>query len=215
MGRGARLGARLYLVTPGAVRWGSLDGFLARVLEGGVDAVQLRVKELEARPLLRLAEVVRRRTTEFGALFIVNDRVDLAIAAGADGVHLGQDDLPVAAARVQLASAGYPGAVIGWSTHRESEVLAGAGSGADYLGVGPVYATPTKPGRPAVGLELVRFAADRAGLPFFAVGGIDLATLPGVIGAGARRVAVVRALTEAEDPGKVAAAMAAMLRAAG
>ncbi len=202
-------------MTPGSVRWGSLDGFLARVLEGGVDAVQLRVKELEARPLLRLAEVVRRRTTEFGALFIVNDRVDLAIAAGADGVHLGQDDLPVAAARAQLASAGHPGALIGWSTHQESEVRAGAGSGADYLGVGPVYATPTKPGRPAVGLELVRFAADRAGLPFFAVGGIDLATLPGVIGAGARRVAVVRALTEAEDPGKVAAAMAAMLRAAG
>ncbi|HLI57916.1 MAG TPA: thiamine phosphate synthase [Actinomycetota bacterium] len=209
------MSARLYLVTPGSVRRGSLDAFLGRALEGGVDAVQLRVKELEARPLLRLAEVVRRRTAEFGVLFIVNDRVDLAIAAGADGVHLGQEDLPVAAARAQLAGAGLGGAMIGWSTHREAEVRAAGGSGADYIGVGPVYATPTKPGRPAVGLDLVRFAAAHAALPFFAVGGIDLTTLPRVIEAGARRVAVVRALTEADDPGRVARAMAAMLRSAG
>ncbi|MGH2717567.1 MAG: thiamine phosphate synthase [Actinomycetota bacterium] len=202
-------------MTPGSLRQGSLDGFLARVLEGGVDAVQLRVKELDARPLLRLAEVARRRTEEFGALFIVNDRVDLAIAAGADGVHLGQDDLPVAVARAQLAAAGLTGALIGWSTHREAEVLAAGDSGADYIGVGPVYATPTKPGRQAVGLDLVGFASTRASQPLFAIGGVDLSTLPSVIEAGARRVAVVRALTEAEDPGAVARAMSAQLRAAG
>ena len=201
-------------MTPGAVRQGSLDGFLARVLEGGVDAVQLRVKELEARPLLRLAEVVRRRTDEFGALFIVNDRVDLAIAAGADGVHLGQDDLPVATAKALLTASGLPGALIGWSTHREQEVLASREAGVDYIGVGPVHTTPTKPGRAAVGLDLVRFAASRAAHPFFAIGGVDLATLPSVIEAGARRVAVVRALTEAEDPGRVARAMSALLAAA-
>lgn len=201
-------------MTPGAVRQGSLDGFLARVLEGGVDAVQLRVKELEARPLLRLAEVVRRRTDEFGALFIVNDRVDLAIAAGADGVHLGQDDLPVATAKALLTASGLPEALIGWSTHREQEVLASREAGVDYIGVGPVHTTPTKPGRAAVGLDLVRFAASRAAHPFFAIGGVDLATLPSVIEAGARRVAVVRALTEAEDPGRVARAMSALLAAA-
>ncbi|MGH7425866.1 MAG: thiamine phosphate synthase, partial [Candidatus Methylomirabilales bacterium] len=178
---------------------GPLDELLPRVLEAGVDLVQLRDKDMEARSLLRYAEVVRRRTEEFGALFIVNDRVDLACAAGADGVHLGQEDLSAAAAR-QMIGAG----LIGLSTHTEEQIRAAAASEADYLSVGPVHLTPTKPGRPAVGCALVRFAAAHARLPFFAIGGIDSATAPAVAEAGARRVAVVRAIVDAGDPAAAA-----------
>jgi thiamine-phosphate pyrophosphorylase len=198
-------------VTGGSPRSGDFDEFLARVLARGVDAVQLREKLLEAAPLLRLAEIARRRTEEAGALFLVNDRVDVARAAGADGVHLGQDDLPPGLARDQLG----PAPLIGLSTHREEEVLAAGATEADYLGVGPVFATPTKPGRPGVGTALVAFAARHARRPFFAIGGIDATSLPAVMAAGARRVAVVRALTEAEDPGAAAAELAAVLRAGG
>jgi thiamine-phosphate pyrophosphorylase len=203
------LAARLYLVTPGDPPAGPLNEFLPRVLEAGVDIVQLRDKHLEARPLLELAAVVRRRTREFGALFLVNDRVDLAIAAGADGVHVGQQDLSPAEARRQMG----PQAVIGLSTHTPGEVLAAASSEADYVAVGPVYATPTKPGRPAVGTELVRFAAEHPAQPFFAIGGIDRSNLTKVLGAGASRVAVVRALTEAEDPAAAARWLSEALRA--
>jgi thiamine-phosphate pyrophosphorylase len=170
------------------------------VLGDGVDIVQLREKEMEAGPLVKFAEVTRRRTSEFGALFIINDRVDVALAAGADGVHLGQDDLPDEEARRQIGSA----ALIGLSTHSEEQVLQAAASEADYIAVGPVHETPTKPGRPVVGYELVRFAAEKSPRPFFAIGGIDLSNLQEVIEAGARRVAVLRALTEAEDPEAVA-----------
>jgi len=200
------LAARLYLVTPGDPPAGPLDEFLPRVLEAGVDIVQLRDKHLEARPLLELAAVVRRRTHEFGALFLVNDRVDLAIAAEADGVHVGQQDLSPAEARRQLGTQ----ALIGLSTHTPGEILAAASlassasSEADYIAVGPVYPTPTKPGRPAVGPDLLRFAAERAAQPFFAIGGIHAGNLEEVLAAGARRIAVVRALTEAEDPGAAA-----------
>lgn len=201
--------ARLYLVTPGEPAAGSLDDLLPRVLEAGVDVVQLREKDLEARPLLAYAAVIRRRTEEFGALFLVNDRVDVALAAGADGVHLGQRDLPADEARRQLG----PSPLIGMSTHAPAEVL-GAPPEADYLAVGPVHATPTKPGRPAVGHELVRFAAERAARPLFAIGGIDARTLPGVLAAGATRVAVVRAITEAADPGAAARELSRLLRMA-
>jgi thiamine-phosphate pyrophosphorylase len=194
------LAARLYLVTPGNPRAGVLNEFLPRVLEAGVDVVQLRDKRLEARPLLDLAEIVRRRTLEFGALFFVNDRVDLAIAAEADGVHVGQQDLSPAEARRQMG----PQALVGLSTHAPGEILAAASSEADYMAVGPVYATPTKPGRPAVGTELVRFAAAHPAQPFFAIGGIDRGNLEEVLAAGASRIAVVRALTEAEDPAAAA-----------
>ncbi len=200
--------ARLYLVTPGEPPAGPLDEFLPRVLEAGVDIVQLRDKGLEARPLLALAAVARRRTLEFGALFFVNDRVDLAIAAEADGVHVGQQDLSPAEARRQMGS----GALIGLSTHTEPEILAAASSEADYIAVGPVYTTPTKPGRPAVGTDLCRFAAGHAAQPFFAIGGIDTVTLSGVLEAGVVRVAVVRALTEAQDPAAVARRMSKALR---
>lgn len=198
----------LYLVTPASPGGRDLDEFLPRVLEAGVDMVQLREKNAEAGPLLRWCEVVRRRTSEFGALFVVNDRVDVAIAAGADGIHLGQDDLPVAEARRQMGDV----PLIGLSTHSELQLVDAQTSGADYAAVGPVYSTPTKPGRPAVGLDLVAFAADRATLPLFVIGGVDETNLARVMEAGARRVSVVRALTESEDPASVASRMSAALR---
>jgi thiamine-phosphate pyrophosphorylase len=203
--------ARLYLVTPAAPAAGPLDEFLPRVLEAGVDIVQLREKDMEARRLLRAAEVARRRTLEFGALFVVNDRVDVALAAGADGVHLGQDDLPPEQARRQAG----PAMLIGLSTHARAQVTAARGTDADYIAVGPVYPTPTKPGRPAVGVDLVRFAArpDPAGrsIPVFAIGGIDVATLPAVLEAGASRVCVLRALTESTNPAQTARELRAVL----
>ena len=195
--------AHLYLVTPAVPPAGALDEFLPRVLEAGVDIVQLREKDMEAGSLLRHCEVVRRRTAEFGALFIVNDRVDVALAAGADGVHVGQDDLPVDEARRQLG----PVPLIGISTHSEGQFLAGLRADTDYVAIGPVFATPTKPGRPAVGLGLVGFASDRATKPVFAIGGIDSANLYQVLEAGARRICVVRALTLSPDPGEAAGAL--------
>ncbi|HEX2179861.1 MAG TPA: thiamine phosphate synthase [Actinomycetota bacterium] len=200
----------LYLVTPETVQTGDLDGFLARVLEAGVDMVQLRCKQMEARPLLEHCSVVRRRTAQFGALFIVNDRVDVAVAAGADGVHLGQDDLPVEEARRQMG----PVPIIGVSTHSRRQLLAALDGDADYAAVGPVYATPTKPGRPGTGLDLVGFAADRASKPVFAIGGIDPSNIAAVVEAGANRVSVVRALTASDDPAGAARALTAALRAA-
>lgn len=190
----------LYLVTPAEPKAGALDSFLGEVLEAGVDVVQLREKEMEAGPLMRVAGVVRRRTAEAGAIFVVNDRVDVALAAGADAVHLGQDDLPTGEARRQ----GGPDLVIGLSTHSVEQVRAALRSEADYFAVGPVHATPTKPLRPAVGYDLVRLASAEADRPFFAIGGIDMTTLEEVIEAGARRVAVLRALTESDNPGSVA-----------
>lgn len=200
-------GAHLYLVTPAAPKAGDLNEFLPRVLDAGVDMVQLREKQMEAGPLLRYCEIVRRRTSEFGALFVVNDRVDVALAAGADGVHLGQDDLPAAEARRQMG----PVPIIGLSTHSEVQFLAAMRWGVDYAAVGPVFATPTKPGRPAVGLDLVGFAADRADRPVFAIGGIDPSNLHRVIEAGAGRVSVVRAITEGDDPAQAARGMKAAL----
>lgn len=187
--------AFLYLVTPAQPPAGGLNELLPRVLEAGVDMVQLREKSMEAGLLLRHAETVRRRTSEFGALFVVNDRVDVALAAGADGVHLGQDDLPVDEARRQMG----PVPIIGLSTHSREQFLTGLKTDADYLAVGPVFVTPTKPGRPAVGLDLVAFGADRASKPMFAIGGINPGNLEDVVEAGARRVAVVRAITCSND----------------
>jgi thiamine-phosphate pyrophosphorylase len=203
--------AYLYLVTPATPRAGNLDELLPTVLEAGVDVVQLREKHMEAGPLLRYCEIVRRRTSEFGALFVDNDRVDVAVACGADGVHLGQDDLPPADARRQLG----PVPLIGLSTHSEAQFLAALAAGADYAAVGPVFATPTKPGRPAVGLDLVGFAADRADRPVFVIGGVDPASLSRVLEAGARRVAVVRAIVESADPAAAASLLSSALRPRG
>jgi thiamine-phosphate pyrophosphorylase len=170
--------------------------FLEAALRGGVDLVQLRIKHASDRAITEAAERFKRLCHAHGAMLIVNDRPDLAAAVGADGVHLGQDDAPVASARRIVGEE----RLIGLSTHSPAQVDAAASSGADYIGVGPVNETPTKPGRPAVGLAVVDYAARNAALPFFAIGGISAMNVEQVHAAGARRVAVVRALTDAADP---------------
>jgi thiamine-phosphate pyrophosphorylase len=192
--------ARLYLVTDARQAQGDLDAFLEAVLTAGVDIVQLREKAAEAGDLLRWSPAFRAAADRHGALFILNDRADVAVAAGADGVHVGQNDLPPAMVR----RAGGEDLIIGLSTHSDAEYDAAALE-ADYLCVGPVHATPTKPGRPATGLMIVEHAAERERggsepRPWFAIGGIDLETLPDVVEAGATRIAVVRAITESPVP---------------
>jgi thiamine-phosphate pyrophosphorylase len=196
--------ARLYLVCCTRPGGRAIEDVLTPALAGGVDIVQLRDKRASTEELLAAAAVARRLCDETGALLILNDRPDLVRAAGADGCHVGQDDMDVPEARALAGDA----AIVGQSTHFPYEI--DAAGGADYIGVGPVYATPTKPGRPAVGLELVRFAGAFAPVPFFAIGGIDAANVDAVVDAGARRIAVVRAIAEAADP----RAAAARLRAA-
>jgi thiamine-phosphate pyrophosphorylase len=188
--------ARLYLVCDRRP-----EAFLRAALGGGVDIVQLRDKEASDEQVLEAAKVFRRVADEHGALFVVNDRPDLAVAADADGVHVGQDDTPGSEARAAVGA----DRLVGLSTHSADQIA--AARGVDYVAVGPVYATPTKPGRPAVGLELIRHAAAHAPDPWFAIGGIDRQTVAAVAAAGARRAVVVRAITEAEDPGAVAGAL--------
>ena len=178
---------RLYLVTP--VR-ADLDAFLEAAVAGGVDIVQIREKQLSDAELLSALEDARDVTHRLGVPLVVNDRPDLAALVDADLVHLGQDDVPVAAAR-RL------GLAAGLSTHAPGEIDT---ADADYIGVGPVYETPTKAGRPAVGLELVRYAAAHARVPWFAIGGIDGDNVDAVVEAGASRIAVVRAIGDAADP---------------
>jgi thiamine-phosphate pyrophosphorylase len=178
---------------------------VAPALRGGADVFQLRDKHAGDDELLRAAATARRLCDEHDALFVVNDRPDLAVAAGADGVHLGQDDMAIADARAVVG----PDLLIGRSTHTPGDIDGAAG--ADYIGVGPVHATPTKLGRPAVGLELVRYAAAHASVPFFAIGGIDPANLAGVVAAGATRAAVVRAISEAAEPEAAARTLRAAL----
>jgi len=188
-------GARLYLCTGDRP---DLSEFLDAVLAGGVDCVQLREKGLEARDEIALCEVFAEVAARHGALWSVNDRADVAAVVRPDILHLGQDDLPVAAARSILGN----DVLIGRSSHDEEQVRAAAlEPGVDYFCVGPTWPTPTKPGRPAPGLSLTRFAADLASpRPWFAIGGIDAGNLDEALEAGARRVVVVRALTEAADP---------------
>jgi thiamine-phosphate pyrophosphorylase len=209
----ARLGAaRLYLCTDARQELGDLAAFLDAVLGSGVDIVQLRQKGLEAREELGYLEVFRAACDRHGALLAVNDRADVALAAGADVLHVGQGDLPAAIARRIIGS----DPVLGLSTHSEDEAAAAAGdASADYFCAGPVWPTPTKPGRPAPGLGLIRYAAGLAATrPWFAIGGIDERTLGDVLEAGARRVVVVRAITQAADPGAAAARLAARLAVA-
>jgi thiamine-phosphate pyrophosphorylase len=193
--RSARLeSARLYLVC-GAHPGGRVaEEVVAAALEGGVDVVQLREKDAGDDAVLRAAAPLARRCAEAGALFVVNDRPDLAVAAGADGVHLGQEDMPVPDARAVVG----PDRLIGRSTHSPEQV--DAAEGVDYIAVGPIQATPTKPGRPAVGLGPIRHAAAHARMPFFAIGGLHAGNLPDAIAAGARRIVVVRAIADADDP---------------
>lgn len=186
--------ARLYFICDCEPGGRPLAGVLAAALRGGVDVFQLRDKGCDDAELLAAAVTARELCSATGALFIVNDRPDLAVAAHADGVHVGQDDLPVAQARECMA----PGMLVGQSTHTPPQVDDGAQ--ADYIGVGPVYATPTKADRLAVGVALVRYAANSARVPFFAIGGIDATTVAGVAGARGGRIAAVRAISEATDP---------------
>jgi thiamine-phosphate pyrophosphorylase len=184
--------ARLYLVCDARP-----DAFLERCLRGGVDIVQLRVKDrTDDEFLLDAARRFARACAAHHALFILNDRPDLVAAAGADGVHVGQDDTPVAQTREMIGAQ----RLIGLSTHSPAQIDAAAGTDADYIGVGPVHATPTKPGRPAVGTDLVAYASGHARTPFFAIGGIDLGNVDAVRAAGAQRIAVVRALTGSDNP---------------
>lgn len=204
--------ARLYLCTDARKRQGDLPEFLDAVLAGGVDIVQLRDKGMEAGEELEHLAVFADACRRHGTLLAVNDRADVAHAIGSGVLHLGQGDLPVPAARAILG----PEVLIGRSTHAEAEVDAAiAEPGVDYFCTGPCWPTPTKPGRPAPGLSLVRYTAAReTDRPWFAIGGIDAANLDEVLDAGARRVVVVRAITEADDPGAAAAALAARVRAA-
>jgi thiamine-phosphate pyrophosphorylase len=198
--------ARLYVVTGARASRGDLADFLDSILEAGTDIVQLREKEAEAGDLMRWGEVFRAAAERHEALFIVNDRPDVAVALGADGVHVGQNDLQPETARRLIG----PDPLIGLSTHSEEQLRA-ASPQADYVCVGPVYATPTKPGRPAVGLDLVRTAAGQERRPWFAIGGVNPATLPEVVHAGAGRVVVVRAVTEADDAAAAVRGLLALL----
>ncbi|WNI15142.1 thiamine phosphate synthase [Actinacidiphila sp. ITFR-21] len=203
--------ARLYLCTDARSGPADLAAFADAALGGGVDVIQLRDKGIEARDELAALAVLAEACRRHGRLLAVNDRADVAYAAGSDVLHLGQGDLPVPMARALLGDE----VLIGRSCHTEAEVAAAAAElGADYFCTGPVWPTPTKPGRPAPGLGLVRYAAalgtDR---PWFAIGGIDLTNLPDVLAAGARRVVVVRAITRSPDPAASAAAFTRALRA--
>jgi thiamine-phosphate pyrophosphorylase len=192
--RRARLArARLYLVTDAGMPVDAVRAALA----GGVDMVQLRDRSLDDAGVLAAAAPLRAACDAHGALLWVNDRPDLALAAGADGVHVGQDDVPVVEVRRRVGH----DVLLGLSTHAPEQLEAGIASGADQLSVGPVWETPTKPGRPAAGLEYVRHAAHRRpDVPWFAIGGIDAETLPAVREAGAERIVVVRAVRDAADP---------------
>jgi thiamine-phosphate pyrophosphorylase len=197
---------RLYLVCDASFGAAGLRAALA----GGAGIVQLREKDADDGAVLDAAAQFRRAADEHGALFILNDRPDLAAAAGADGVHLGQDDATPAQARALLGA----DAIIGLSTHSTAQADAAQRSGADYFCVGPIHATPTKAGRPAVGLDPVRHAAAAARLPWFAIGGLNAGNVGAVLDAGARRVVVVRAITEAADPAAAARDLRAALDAA-
>jgi thiamine-phosphate pyrophosphorylase len=211
--RRARLAAaRLYLVCGSISDAPSAEAALGELLRaaaaGGVEIVQLREKQLPDEQLVAVANAARALCERLGVLLIVNDRPLVALEVGADGVHVGQEDMPVEEVRELLG----PDMLIGLSTHTPAEIdaVAPAGeasppsAGPDYIGVGPVYATPTKPGRPAVGLELVHYASAHARVPYFAIGGIDAARTPAVIEAGARRLCVLRAIARAADPERAA-----------
>ena len=189
--------ARLYLCTPDRP---DLAAFVTAVCDAGVDIVQLRDKHLDDRALFARAEVAREAAHAAGALFVLNDRPDLALACDADGVHVGQDDVPATVARRMVG----PDVLVGLSTHAPDELAASATEPVDYVSAGPVEPTPTKPGRPGTGLDYIRLAAERSTHPFFVTGGVSPATLPTIAAAGATRFVVVRALTEASDPAAAA-----------
>lgn len=212
--RRARLAAaRLYLVCDCMPGERDLSEFLAAAIAGGVDVVQLREKNLEDEFLAEAASVAADACDVHGALFILNDRPDIAALVRADGVHVGQDDISVAEARKIVG----PDMLVGLSTHAPSEIDAAVPTApdgtpyVDYIGVGPVHATPTKPGRLPVGTELVAYASANAHVPFFAIGGIDSENIVEALHAGASRVCVVRAISDARDPERAALTLRAAL----
>lgn len=218
--------ARLYLCTDARKTQGDFEDFVDAAFEGGVDIIQLRDKSLEAAEELELLEVLHKVAHRHGRLWAVNDRADIALLSGAPVFHIGQKDLPLRSARKLL----HDPAVIGLSTHTTEQIDAAIAaapgrSGLDYFCVGPLWATPTKPGRDAVGLELVTYAQEAVRkadeetvggvlLPWFAIGGIDLTNVEQVVAAGADRIVVVRAITEAPDPTAAAQELLAALDAA-
>jgi thiamine-phosphate pyrophosphorylase len=222
----ARLAAaRLYLVCDALPGGRELSEVLPGAIAGGVEIVQLRVKEggqeggwpegerpgdsAATAALLEAAARAARLCAEHGALFVVNDHPEIAVEAGADGVHVGQEDMAVARVRAIVG----PEMLVGLSTHAPAEIDAVDPGLVDYIGVGPVHATPTKPGRAAVGIELVRHAAAHANVPFFAIGGLDARNVGAALDAGASRVCVLRAIAEAQDPGRAARELRGLLDA--
>jgi thiamine-phosphate pyrophosphorylase len=197
--------AQLYLVTSPHDR---LVAVVEAAIAGGVQIVQYRDKEAENGERFARAQALRECCRRHGVLFLVNDHVDLALAVDADGVHLGQKDLPIAVARQLLGAQ----KIIGRSTTNPEELAKALAEGADYVGVGPIYATPTKPGRAPAGLTYARHALDHCPIPWFAIGGIDLAHLPEVTAAGVQRVAVVREIMQAGDPAAVSRQLRQLLR---
>ena len=208
--RRARLDdAVVYLCVDRREGQGDLATFLDAVLGAGVDLVQLRDKDATPDQIRAAAKVFRGAADRAGALFILNDEPELSVEVGADGVHVGQEDLHPDLAREIVGH----DAIVGWSTHAVEEVDAALDTGADYFAVGPVHATPTKQGRPGIGLTPISYAAQVAsGRPWFVTGAMSVETAPEVLDAGARRLVVVRALTEADDPAAATRALVELLR---
>ena len=202
--------ARLYFVCDARPGGQDPEPLLRAALSGGVDIVQLREKELDRDEIERSAATFRRVCDTYSSLFIVNDDPDLARACDADGVHVGQDDVSAEEARELLG----PDAIIGISTHSKEQIGAAEERPVNYMSVGPIWETPTKAGRPAVGLELISHAAEQATHPFFAIGGIDPSNAERVVEAGATRLCVVRAIRDATEPTAVAEALRRVLGAA-
>jgi thiamine-phosphate pyrophosphorylase len=201
--------ARLYLVCGADPDGSELPGLLLGAIAGGVDIVQLREKHLPDEELVSVASAARALCEQLGALLIVNDRPWAAREAGADGVHVGQDDMPVSEVRELVG----PELLIGLSTHSREQIDASDASLVDYIGVGPIHETPTKPGRQAVGVELISYAAAHSPVPFFAIGGLDAGNLAQALDAGATRACVLRAIAGAEDPERAARVLRRLLDA--
>jgi thiamine-phosphate pyrophosphorylase len=202
--------ARLYFVCDALPHGEDPEPMLRAALSGGSGMVELRDREHPPAVIERFARTFRRLADTYSAPFIVNDDPHLAQELDADGVHVGQEDMPPAEAREILGS----DAIIGLSTHSAEQVVAAQSEPVDYISVGPVWETPTKEGRPATGLELIGEAADKSELPWFAIGGIDTGNVADVIAAGARRIVVVRAIRDAEDPRAAADALSGPVEAA-
>jgi thiamine-phosphate pyrophosphorylase len=203
--------ARLYLVCEALPRGEEPEALLNAALGGGVDIVQLREKQLGRDDIVRSAWTFRRLCDTYSALFVVNDDPWLAKSVDADGVHLGQDDMPVERAREIVG----PDMIVGLSTHSEVELEAAAERPVDYVSAGPIWETPTKPGRPGTGLAYIEHAAAHSTHPFFATGGIDPTNAPEVVAAGARRLVAVRSIRDAADPAVAASELRAALGAVG